>query len=118
MSFKDDANKVVRNIVAVYGRRDAAVYAYCLEYAAIMLNYFRVEQRGNRFWNNETFQAFERFFAKAMKENRVYFIRVGHGVEYGPYLELANDRKNEAIRPIIQRYAGRFINTVKRLFVG
>lgn len=41
---------------------------------------------------------------------------LAHGVRYGVYVELANDRRYEAIRPIIQRFAGRFIAEVKALY--
>ena len=41
---------------------------------------------------------------------------MAHGVQYGTYLELANDRRHEAIYPIIQRYFSRLMQDVNKLY--
>jgi hypothetical protein len=41
---------------------------------------------------------------------------LSHGVQYGVYLELANDRQNEAIRPIIRELLPQFKKDVEELF--
>lgn len=116
MSASDDKKKVVRNIINIYDRRKAGIYAFSLEYAAIALRYFRQVQSGGGFWENQTTEALNRMFSDAfMNKNEVGWF-MAHGVDYGVYLELANDRRNESIRPTIQRFAGRFFNAVKGLY--
>lgn len=116
MGIDDDINKVKRNISGIYERRRVAAYAISLEFAAIALNYFRAVQSGNKFWENQTNQAMNLFFTKAFKRGNVLGWLAAHGISYGVYLELANDRRHEAIRPVIQRFAGRFFNAVKELY--
>jgi hypothetical protein len=41
---------------------------------------------------------------------------MAHGVEYGPYLELANNAQNQSILPIMSKYAPLFIEAVKKLY--
>lgn len=118
MSVESDKRKVVNNISNIYERRAAAVYALSLEYAAIALRYFRNVQSGNGFWINRTSEALNRMFSDAFREKNEIGWFMAHGVDYGVNLELANDRKHEAIRPIIQRFSGRYINAVKRLYVA
>lgn len=116
MSVQDDVKKVVKNINNIYKRREAAVFAISLNYSAIALNYFRQVQSADGFWTNRTRQALDRMFSNAFIESNSVGWFMAHGIDYGVYLELANDRKNEAIRPTIQRFAGRFLNAVKGLY--
>jgi hypothetical protein len=116
MSAGSDVIDVKRNIADIYNRRVAAIYALSLEYAAIALRYFRQVQSGGGFWQNRTSEALNRMFSNAFRDGNEIGWFMSHGVSYGVYLELANDRKHEAIRPTIQRFASRFINAVKRLY--
>jgi len=106
---------VKKNIGFIFERRKAAIYALSLRYAALAINYFRAEQSGGRFWNNETKTAKDTMFTNAFIEDDVIGWFMAHDVEYGPYLELANNRQNEAIAPVIKRFAGRFFRDVKEL---
>jgi len=109
--------QVKQNIFNIYERRKAALYALSLQYAGLAINYFRQQQSNNAYWNNQTNLAKDLMFTDAFIENDIIGWFMAHGVEYGPYLELANDGQNQAIRPIIQRFAGRFIRNAKELFV-
>lgn len=121
MSVREDANKVKRNIDNIMQRKKAAVFAKSLQYAGQALKYFRETQpsgsgvRG-KYWTNQTNQARDRVFTDAFIEGQIIGWFIAHGVQYGTYLELANDRRHEALRPIIQRYAGRFIRDVRRIY--
>lgn len=117
MSVGDDVRKVKNNIAGIYERRAAGVYALSLEYAAIALRYFRQVQSGGGFWTNRTSEALNRMFSNAFRSGNEVGWFMAHGVDYGVYLELANDRRNEAIRPTIQRFSGRFFQAVKGLYV-
>jgi len=113
MSIVNDINKVKGNITNIYSRKVAGVYALCLEYCALALRYFRSAQAGNKFWKNVTNQAMDRMFTNPFKTSAYIGWLMAHGVKYGVYLELSNDRRHEAIRLVIQRFAGRFLEAVK-----
>lgn len=119
----DGLQEVKNNIEGTFKRRNDAVYALCLYYAGMALNYFRSVQpstpnSSGRFWHNATAQAAARVFSGARREdeNNVISWFMAHGVQYGVYLELANDRRNEALRPIINRFAGRFFEDLKKIY--
>jgi hypothetical protein len=116
MATADDIRKVNNNIKAIYRRKEAALYALCLNYAAMAIQYFRAQQLSGKFWSNQTKQAMDRMFTDAFKDDKYIGWLMAHGVDYGVYLELANDGRNEAIRPVIQRYAGRFISAAQRIY--
>lgn len=111
-----NVNPVVKRVTTIYERRAAAVYATSLEYAAIALRYFRQVQDTGGFWENRTSEALNRMFSDAFKDKNEIGWLMAHGVDYGVYLELANDRRNEAIRPIIQRFSGRFFKAVEKIY--
>jgi len=54
-------------------------------------------------------------FSNAFQDKNSIGWFLSHGVEYGIYLELANDRAHESIKPIIQELAPKFYNDVKEL---
>lgn len=108
--------EVKQNIRAAYQRNEAALYALCLFYAGLAINYFRAQQQNNRYWANKTGQARDRMFTDAFRENLIYGWFMAHGVQYGVYLEMANDHAHEAIRPIVKRYAGRFFRDARKIY--
>jgi len=122
MATEDDVRRVQKNIADIYEVRKAYIYALCVAYAGYALRRFRSRQpamigaRG-RYWVNRTGQAAARFFAKAFKRGTTLGWMVAHGVPYGVYLELANDRRNQAIKPIIEAFSGPFFTAV-RDYVG
>ena len=121
MATTNDIQKVVSNINGIYERRKAAVYALCVEYAAMAIQYFWSVQppkqnTQGQFWYNRSGQASARMKHGAYIENNIIAWFLGHGVQYGVYLELANDARHQSIRPIIQRFAGRFWRDLQKLY--
>ena len=113
---RDQARIVSNRISTLYQRRKAAVYGISLQYAGYAIAYFRQQQSSGRYWKNQTNQAKDRMFTDAFIQGEIIGWFMAHGVQYGVYLELANNRKHEAIRPVIQRFAGRFFRDVKALY--
>ena len=121
-----DVTGVKANIKGIYARRVSAVYALSLHYAAMAIEYFLSQQPASpnsrgAYWNNRTAQAAARMFARGFREDlneeeAIVGWFMAHGVHYGTYLELANNRAHESIRPIVQRYAGRFFEDVKKIY--
>ena len=118
-----DVVRVVSNIRGIYERRRASVYALCLYYASLAINYFKQVQPASpgsagEFWHNQSGQAAARMHSGAYQEENIIAWFMAHGVQYGVYLELANDARHQAIRPVIQRFIGRFHQDLKKLYQG
>lgn len=116
MAIEDDVAKVKGNIGSIYERRRQAVYALSLNYAARALSAFRSAQSQERFWKNQTKQALNRMFSDAQLTDNVVSWFMAHGVSYGVYLELANDRQHEALRPIIAALFPRFKRDLDQIY--
>lgn len=117
MSATDDAKRVSNNIKEIYNRRLIALYALSLDFAARAIREFRTRQSGGEFWENRTRQALDRMFADGFYDFEQSIIGwfMAHGVEYGPYLELANDRRHAAIVPIVEQFADAFFKAAKEI---
>jgi hypothetical protein len=89
----------------IFDRKKAALYAESQRLADEALKELQDSQRDNAYWNNETKQALQRLFSDAFMDDDAVGFFLAHGVEYGIYLELANDRKHEALRPMAEKYA-------------
>ncbi len=116
MSVAGDVGRVSRRIRSIYERRRLAVYALSLSYAARALNYFRQNQDNNAYWVNRTFQARDAVFADAEIEGDIVSWFIAHGKTYGIYLELANNRKHEALRPTIVHFFDDFKKDLESLY--
>lgn len=116
MSSQEDALRVGNRIKEIYLRRKlAAVYALAQAFEAKALDDFFKRQLNDEFWDNQTGQALSRVFGFAFRRRDAIGFRIAHGVEYGVYLERANDRKHEAIRPIVFEWGKQFIEAAREL---
>lgn len=104
------------NLNAIFDRKIDALYAYAKVLAEEALQEMQTEQAGNEYWNNETRQALQRLFSDSFLEEDSVGFFLAHGVEYGVYLELANDRQNEILRPKAEKYALKFKLFAQELF--
>jgi len=114
-------NKVKKNIDSAFRRKRAAIFALSKFYAAEALSYFKAEQAQKikgRWWVNQTNQAAARFFTSAFLDGDSVGFFIAHGVDYGTYLTIANDRKNDALIPIMRKFVPKFIEDVKKLYKG
>ena len=116
MGIREDIGRVKKNITKEFEIRKAKIFALSLSYAGRAINEFRAAQDGDAFWENQTHTAANRMFSNAFQEGDLVGWFLSHGVFYGVYLELANDRQNEAIRPIINRLAPEFFKDVRKLY--
>lgn len=109
------------NIRAAYERKSVAVKALCEEYAERALQLARdVQPMGTAgtsgIWDNQTGQAIARLFAEAYETDSTCGFFIAHEVDYGIYLELANNRQREILRPIIEELAPKFLEDVKVIY--
>jgi hypothetical protein len=110
--------KVNSNIVGIFGRKRNALIALSIRYAAKALQQFRVRQRGEEWWDNQTYTAVNTVFSSSMITADVVGFFLSHLVEYGVYLELANNRKHEALRPVVFELEKQFMEDVKRIIAA
>ena len=124
--------EIASSLDAIFARKRAAVLALCLAYAGMILKEFRVQQltgkgggswidRYNdqgqgRFWHNQTETAAKEVFSDAFIDGDDIGFFIAHLVEYGVYLELANDRRHEALRPLIEEFFPQFRRDVQAIY--
>jgi hypothetical protein len=116
MATRDDINRVNQQIDEIFRRRKAAAYAKSLQFAAKVLNYFRQQQANERYWQNQTGTARDAMFTKAFIETDELGWLMSHGVQYGVYLELANDGKHAAIRPVINKFYKAYEKEIREIY--
>lgn len=109
-------DSVLARTSKIFERRRASLYALSLEYAGRALNEFRRKQARNVFWVNRTGTARDLVFSDAYLQGTEVGWFIAHGVEYGVYLELANDGKYQALRPIINQFAQPFFDDAFELY--
>ena len=114
-SLVEGIEAVKKNISSKFEQNKVKIYALSLSYAAKAINRFRAQQDGNVYWDNQTGDAKNRMFSGAFIEKEVIGWFLSHGIQYGIYLELANDRQNEAILPIVQVFAQPFFDDVRKI---
>lgn len=110
--------KVKKKISEIFKRRKAALFAMSGEYALDSLKLFRRGQENELYWHNISYDAMNRMFTEPFQTSNSVGFKMQHGVSYGVYLELANDRRHEAIRPIIAIMGKRFKKAVNELYAG
>lgn len=112
----DDVTAVKNNIKRIYNRKRVETIALCQEYASEALQIFQSTQTADVWWNNQTFTAMNTVFSGVISEKDVTGWFLAHAVEYGIYLELANDRKHEALRPIVMKMFPEFEKALRKIW--
>lgn len=108
--------QVKRNIEDIYERKIKSTIDLCEWYSARAIQVFRKFQVYNEFWNNQTGIAYAKVFAENYYVNDEVGWFLAHAVEYGVYLELSNDRKHEALRPIVETLYPEFMKSLKEIW--
>ena len=104
-------SQVKKNIALIYEQRKVKLYALSLDYAGRAINKARADKK----WTDQTGQAVDKMFAQAFIDGDEIGFFLAHGVFYGVYLELANDRKYEIIRPVIAELAPQFFKDAREI---
>lgn len=101
--FKLDINKMVNGLAGAEDKTDTAIRMYA-EQGALQLQNFAKE---NRKWTDRTGHARQRLNGYVGKSENGYRIYLAHGVDYGIWLELANEKRYSIIPQTIE-YVGAF----------
>jgi len=112
----EDIAKLKQSINGLYLRKKNAMNALCLQYAGYALQRFRQKQKQNAFWKNQTGSLFNSAFSdtEITQEFIGFFLALNE--DYGLYVELANNRKHEAVRPTIMAFYSRFMRDVEKIY--
>ena len=110
--------KVKQNINNAFVRKQTAVYALCLHYSALALQYFRKRQSGRGlYWTNRTHLAADTVFSGAFKEEgEIVGWFMAHTLQYGVYLEKANNEKHAALNPIVNHFQPYFMYHMREIY--
>jgi len=111
---------VKQNIAKIYARKKIAIIGLCYKYADMALKRFQEKQPSGplnkgEFWTNQTGIARDEVFANVYAEKDFVGFFLAHTEEYGVYLELANNRQNEALRPTVMAFYSRFERDLKAI---
>jgi hypothetical protein len=120
MSAADDARRVSIGIADRVQKSKLAILALAESHRGAMQDEFlnnQPAQQGavGKYWTNRTSDARNRVFSEVINKADAVGFFMAHGIDYGVYLELANDRQNEALRPLIEKYGRAFIERVRKL---
>jgi hypothetical protein len=116
VSAADDAKLVAKNIQRIWNEKNVpAIFALAEKHKADALDDFHQRQASDAFWQNRTGQAYIRVFAQSFKKVNAVGFYMAHGAPYGVYLELANNRLHEALRPIVEINGLLFLESVKEM---
>jgi hypothetical protein len=107
---------VLSTIKGIYTKRQLAVVALCKYYAKIVINDFKSEQENNKYWTNRSHFAKDTMFTKSFIDDDAIGFFMAHTMEYGPYLELANDGRHAAIKPTLEKFIPSFYKDLKKIY--
>lgn len=102
-SFKWDMGSLLSSLEVTPSRFETALMMYA-EQSALKLQNFA---RENRKWTDRTGQARQRLRGSTSKIAKGVRITLAHGVDYGIWLELANEKRYSII-PYAIRFVGAF----------
>jgi hypothetical protein len=98
MSFKFDAGDLLEGLIETESKFDIAVRALAVQSALNMQNDAREQAR----WTDRTGHARQRLRGFVETGSKGYRIVLAHGVDYGLWLELANEKRFAIVEPIIR----------------
>ena len=111
---------VKHNIDAAFGRRKAAATLLCRKYARLAESTLKNSQ-GNaqgegQFWTNQTSNAINTVFGFTEDHGDSVAFGIAHRMEYGYYLEFANNRKHAALGKTLRVLVPFFMDEVRKVY--
>lgn len=123
MGAVTDSRTVTTKLRGILADREKNIKARAHAYLGQMLQAFHERQPSGqgiagKYWTNQTSEAANAVFGEVFATKTEIGFFIAHGVKYGIYLELANDRKNQALGPLIEEFGMKFIASVQKLAGG
>lgn len=95
--IKFDASKLLSNLESAETKSQVAVKMFAQEGAKKFENY----AKANKPWTDRTGHARQRLVGWVEVLKNKVRIHIGHGVDYGVYLELCNERRYAILQPTV-----------------
>lgn len=95
--FKLDISAIISSIQSMDSKAGAAI----MKYAEAGASKVEAYAKSNARWQNRTGDARRRLKGDVLSSGSKYRIRLAHGVDYGKWLELANERRYAIIEESI-----------------
>jgi hypothetical protein len=110
--------EVKAEITKILARRKNSLFALCRKYATEVEEYIKDTQTAGEgeWWTNQSGEAIKQITGFTMKSDDYAGWGVAHQVEYGVYLELANNRDHAVLLPTIQKYTPQFLADAKKIW--
>lgn len=106
-----DTIQMRRNLAQIPERTEKALMAYGKTAAALLQG----EAQKNRPWMDRTAQARQRIKGYCVKTDTGVRIYLAHGVNYGVFLEFANEKKYAIIYPTLRRKGPEIISAAVKV---
>lgn len=100
----------------IFDARKVRLAGECERIAGVAVEDMQTRQLQNEFWNNETFQAVETLFSGPIHEPDAEGFFVAHHMDYGVFLELANDRKHAILLPTATKFSEDLVKAAKDIY--
>lgn len=97
ISFKFDSGLLNGGLLDFENKAQAAIRMYAEQSALELQNYAKKNAR----WTDRTGHARQRLTGDVLVASNGYKLRLAHGVDYGVWLELANEKKYAIIQETI-----------------
>lgn len=111
MGFKFDASGLFKGLVEAELRSRAALGLYADTVAKKMEN----QAKNSYPWTDRTYQASRRLKGDWQWNGNVARVTLSHGVDYGIWLEFANEKRFAVLKPTIDIMAPQAIRGLKNL---
>ena len=111
MSFKFDASKMLSGLSETGLKIKASVGVYADTSAKKMENHAKNNYR----WNDQTFKASRSLYGRWYWNGDKARIEIGHGVDYGVYLEYCNEKRYAIIKPTIDATSSDIIKGLRNI---
>lgn len=108
--------KVVRNLRAWAVQRRVAIVALAQDWAGTLEAQMKSEQAQAKYWKNRTHAALGGLRGEVIVGRTQVTIALAHSVDYGVYLELANDGKHAILKPTLDAAIPDIYRAYKRLW--
>ena len=122
MGTKRDVGKVKVNIRNLLGRKYDVALALCNRYAQLAQKTARdrqgKEQGKGQFWTNRTSMAVKSMFGFVIDDSKHVGWGVAHRMDYGKWLEFANNRKHAMLEKTVRVLSPQFFDELRRVYAN
>lgn len=112
MSFKLDMGDIAKNLININPKTMAALEVYGDSVSKEMEAY----AKSNRPWTDRTGEARKNLRGSTIPMKDKVRCNISHGVNYGIFLEMCNERKYQVLEPTIKAIGPKAVNGLSKIF--